>query len=289
MTASTDVVIVGAGPTGLLLAGDLAAAGVSVTVLERRPEHENNLTRAFAVHARTLEVLDARGLADELLARGTPRAAAVPAPAASDLAGCRAAFRSCSSRRSTRWSAARAARPALGAADHARRRGDRISGRTTTASTSAHRDARTGARPLRRRRRRRPQRRPATRWGQPFPGRAVSRSVMLADVRLAEQPPDVLTANADGDTFGFVAPFGDGWYRVIAWNRARQLPDDAPVDLDEVREVPGQASEPTTACTTPAGSRGSTATSGRSRATAWAGSSWPATPRTCTARRAARA
>src|SRR5690348_10191029 len=67
-----DVVIVGAGPTGLLLAGDLAAAGVPVTVLERRPEQENNLTRAFAVHARTLELLDARGLADDLISRGTP-------------------------------------------------------------------------------------------------------------------------------------------------------------------------------------------------------------------------
>jgi FAD binding domain len=41
--------------------------------------------------------------------------------------------------------------------------------------------------------------------------------------------------NAAGDAFGFLAPFGDGWYRVIAWNRHHQLPDDAPVDLDELR------------------------------------------------------
>src|SRR5215207_8880215 len=65
-----EVAIVGAGPTGLLLAGDLAAAGVPCTVLERRAG-ESNLTRAFAVHARTLELLDARGLAEELLATGT--------------------------------------------------------------------------------------------------------------------------------------------------------------------------------------------------------------------------
>src|SRR3954469_25119467 len=64
-----DVIVVGAGPTGLLLAGDLAAAGISFTVLERRVE-ESNLTRAFAVHARTLEELDARGIADELVATG---------------------------------------------------------------------------------------------------------------------------------------------------------------------------------------------------------------------------
>ena len=30
-------------------------------------------------------------------------------------------------------------------------------------------------------------------------------------------------------------PFGDGWHRVIAWNRANQLPDTAPVDFEEVR------------------------------------------------------
>ena len=54
----TTVAVVGAGPTGLLLAGDLARAGVDVTVLERRGT-ESNLTRAFGVHARTLEHLDA--------------------------------------------------------------------------------------------------------------------------------------------------------------------------------------------------------------------------------------
>ena len=59
MIERTTVAIVGAGPTGLLLAGDLAQAGVDVTVLERRGT-ESNLTRAFGVHARTLEHLDAR-------------------------------------------------------------------------------------------------------------------------------------------------------------------------------------------------------------------------------------
>ena len=58
-----DVVVVGAGPTGLTLAGDLAAAGVRTVLLERR-SGTSNLTRAFAVHARTMELLDARGLAD---------------------------------------------------------------------------------------------------------------------------------------------------------------------------------------------------------------------------------
>lgn len=67
-----DVLVVGSGPTGLLLAGDLAAAGVPVTVVERRPRGISNMTRAFGVHARTLEMLDARGLADELIKGARP-------------------------------------------------------------------------------------------------------------------------------------------------------------------------------------------------------------------------
>src|SRR4029450_7295699 len=69
-TDQTEVIVVGAGPTGLLLAGDLAAAGVRVTILERRRDDETNMTRAVGVHARTLEQLDARGLADDLVTTG---------------------------------------------------------------------------------------------------------------------------------------------------------------------------------------------------------------------------
>jgi 2-polyprenyl-6-methoxyphenol hydroxylase-like FAD-dependent oxidoreductase len=71
MTFDVDVVVVGAGPAGLLLAGDLARAGVSCVVFERR-SGRSALTRAFTVYARTLEQLDARGMADELVASGTP-------------------------------------------------------------------------------------------------------------------------------------------------------------------------------------------------------------------------
>src|SRR4051812_15426925 len=77
--------------------------------------------------------------------------------------------------------------------------------------------------------------------GLPFPGRAAARSLMLADVRLAQHPADALTVGADGEAFGFVVPFGDGWYRVIAWRRDHQPPDDVPVGLEEVREAFAQA------------------------------------------------
>ncbi|MHC3468746.1 FAD-dependent monooxygenase [Streptomyces sp. 7R007] len=64
-----DVLIVGAGPTGLVTAAELALAGVRCRVLERRAER-SGWSRAFGLHARTLELLDARGLAEPLVARG---------------------------------------------------------------------------------------------------------------------------------------------------------------------------------------------------------------------------
>jgi FAD binding domain-containing protein/aromatic ring hydroxylase-like protein len=71
----------------------------------------------------------------------------------------------------------------------------------------------------------------------PFPGHSAVQSVILADVQLSEAPEEVLTVDATGEGFSFLAPFGDGWYRVIAWDRRRQLPDDAPVELDEIRDI----------------------------------------------------
>lgn len=63
------------------------------------------------------------------------------------------------------------------------------------------------------------------------------RSIVLADVRLAEPPPGLLTVRGTGDAFAFLAPFGDGWYRVMCWDRAGERPDGDPVGLDEVRDI----------------------------------------------------
>ncbi|WP_229352053.1 FAD-dependent monooxygenase [Streptomyces sp. UNOB3_S3] len=65
----TDVLVVGAGPTGLLLACELALAGVRTVVAERRdaPHRES---RALNLHPRGIELMDMRGLADRFLARG---------------------------------------------------------------------------------------------------------------------------------------------------------------------------------------------------------------------------
>src|SRR4051794_25847235 len=88
-----DVAIIGAGPTGLALACELRLAGVGCRIYERRTADDPNLTRAFAVHARTLELLDARGLADDLVARGTPVPAVQPTPTTQvDLSGLDTAY-----------------------------------------------------------------------------------------------------------------------------------------------------------------------------------------------------
>ncbi|WP_298585031.1 FAD-dependent monooxygenase [uncultured Kocuria sp.] len=65
------VVVVGGGPTGLMLAGELALAGVDVVVLERRAGQDLVGSRAGGLHSRTIEVLDQRGIADRFLAEGT--------------------------------------------------------------------------------------------------------------------------------------------------------------------------------------------------------------------------
>ena len=64
------VVIAGSGPTGLMLAGELALAGVDVAIVERRASQELPGSRAGGLHSRTLEVLDQRGIVDRFLAEG---------------------------------------------------------------------------------------------------------------------------------------------------------------------------------------------------------------------------
>jgi 2-polyprenyl-6-methoxyphenol hydroxylase-like FAD-dependent oxidoreductase len=239
MAIHTEVLIAGAGPAGLMLAGDLAAAGVRCTITERRTG-ESNLTRAFAVHARTLEELDARGAADELIARGVK----VPAlrlfgRAELSLAGLPSRFpyalvtpqyeteRVLLGRARAAGAEIREGAEVIGL----RQDGDEVEVEVQRTGSTQRRTVRAayvvGADGLHSTVR--------SAAGLPFPGHAVVRSVMLADVPLAEDPAETLTTDTTGDAFALIAPFGDGWYRVIAWDRRNQQPDDAPVSADEIR------------------------------------------------------
>jgi 2-polyprenyl-6-methoxyphenol hydroxylase-like FAD-dependent oxidoreductase len=235
-----QVVVVGAGPTGLLLAGDLAAAGVDTLLLERRSA-ESNLTRAFAVHARTLELLDARGLADDLVTAGRPVGALqLFGRIRVDLTRLPSRFpfvliapqyeveRRLEARATAAGAELRSGVEVVDLYQDA----DRVTlqirdpSGTVRELTADHVVGCDGVHSTVR-----------EALGLPFPGRSVVRSVMLADVRLGVTPPDVLTVGAGPEGFAFVAPFGDGWYRIIAWDRADQRADDEPVDLAELRDI----------------------------------------------------
>ncbi len=245
-TPSTHpVLVVGSGPTGLLLAGDLAAAGVPVALLEKRPHKISNLSRAFGVHARTLEQLDARGLADELLATGsTITELRLFRRLSLDLGTLpsRFPFLLITPQYEVERLLERRARE-LGVEflfesevvglrqddsgvdlDVRGPDGAVVTRRAAyVVGADGHRSAVREA------------------VGLSFPGVSVIKSLLLADVRLAEQPESVLTVNGAGDAFAMIASFGDGWYRVMGWNRRHEVPDDAPLDLDEVKEVTRRA------------------------------------------------
>jgi len=68
--SSDQVVVAGGGPTGMMLAAELALAGVDVVVVERRTSQVVDGSRGGGLHARTIEVLDQRGVAERFVSAG---------------------------------------------------------------------------------------------------------------------------------------------------------------------------------------------------------------------------
>ncbi|MER6999955.1 FAD-dependent monooxygenase [Streptomyces sp. NPDC000410] len=241
----TDVTVVGAGPTGLLLAGDLATAGLRVTVIERRGPERSNLTRAFGVHARTLELLDARDLADELVKTGTPMGTLrFYGRLNVDLSRLRSRFPFMLT--TPQYEVERLLKDRAMSAGADFRYDTELRGlRQDTGSVTAEvRDKDGQVSALR------------SRYlvgsdgvrssvretlGLPFPGGAVIPSMALADVRLTEEPEHPIFADGADGAFALIASFGDGWYRVVTWRRGHEVPVSEPVDLEEVRDSVRQA------------------------------------------------
>lgn len=235
-----NVLVVGAGPTGLMLACELAAAGVRCRVLEQR-DAEPNITRAFAVHARTLELLDARGLAQEVIAKGTPFTELQMAQ------GVRLDLRQADSRfamvlmvpqsGTEQVLQARALQLGVPIVHGAQVEGlhqDADGAELTVRTADGTRRERAGyvvgadgahsaVRGL---------------LGVAFTGAQYQHHIMLADVRLADGPARALVGRVSHKGLALVLPFGDGFYRLILWDLSRQdVSLNVPLTLKEVRDA----------------------------------------------------
>jgi 2-polyprenyl-6-methoxyphenol hydroxylase-like FAD-dependent oxidoreductase len=235
--AIPEVLVVGAGPTGLMMACELALGGVKARLLEERADMPN-ITRAFAVHARTLELLDARGLTDELVPRGLQvHEIAPPGGATLDLRELH-----------TRYGMVLMV-PQSGTEQVLQQRaeelgveilrGAEVVGLTQDADgvtvdvaggdsiRAGHVVGCDGAHSTVRRL-----------LGIDFVGKQYETHILLADVWLASPPEDGLFAKASPAGVVLFVPFGDGVFRAIAWDRLReQAPLSEPVTLDEIRDA----------------------------------------------------
>jgi 2-polyprenyl-6-methoxyphenol hydroxylase-like FAD-dependent oxidoreductase len=233
---TADVVVVGSGPTGLMLACELALGGAKPRLLEERTDMPN-VTRAFAVHARTLELLDARGLADDLMPRGVQvHQVAPPGGLELDLREL-----------PTRYGMVLIV-PQSGTEKVLQARADELgveivrgaevvgltqdgdgvtiecaNGDTVRAAYAVGCD---GAHSTVRRL-----------LGIDFVGKQYETHILLADVQLSRAPGETLTGITNEKGVVLVIPFGDGWFRAIVWDRLReQAPLREPVTFEEIRD-----------------------------------------------------
>lgn len=240
MSQDPQVIIVGAGPTGLTLAAELAGAGVRCRVLEQRPQRSRR-SRAFSLTPHTLELLAMRGQADAMVARGLPwRHGPLGVDDRTlDFGLVDSAFnfmlimpQNRIEEELERWAIESGAEVVRGVRvvgleqDDAgvaisTERGDRAAvqrAEFVVGCDGVHSGVRSFA-------------------GIPFAGSSYDVSLIVADVRLAHPPDPPVCAATTRRGMVAVFPFGDGTFRLVILDRElMSVPALVPVKLEEIAE-----------------------------------------------------
>ncbi len=235
--SSAQIIVVGAGPTGLMLAAEVALAGQPCLVLERRDRPRTG-SRAICLHARSMESLDLRGLAGRFADAGLPVGdfPLGPRRARIGLGRLDSDFpylldipqsqierllldRAVELGAQVRWSAEVTAISADA-------QGVTVEAAGVGTERAAFAVGCDGVRSFVR-----------TAARLPFPGFANPGSVTLADLTLDGLPMDAAYGDMSRDGMLLVFPFADGSCRVVLYDYARgQVPVTEPVTLGEVAD-----------------------------------------------------
>jgi 3-(3-hydroxy-phenyl)propionate hydroxylase len=224
-----DVIVVGSGPTGMMLAGELALAGVDVEILERRPTADLVGSRAGGIHSRTIEILDQRGIADRFLTAGRTAQTARFGSTVLDIADLPtrhpyglALWQDRMEPILAEWVAelgvpTRRGAEVVGVDQDEERVGVRLA--DGTSARARYLVGADGGRSLVRRQ-----------AGIAFPGSAATRSTLIAEVEVGEEPPTGMRQDAAG-VHG-LQPLADGRTHRVVTTEARLGGVDEPTLAD---------------------------------------------------------
>ncbi|WKX71576.1 FAD-dependent monooxygenase [Streptomyces sp. XD-27] len=237
----TDVVIAGAGPTGMMLACELRLAGVDVVVVDRLAERTGE-SRAGGMHSRTLEVLDQRGVLDRFLAVGELQGVG-------HFSGLRLEFDESESRHPYPLMILQSAIERI-LEEWATELGVRV--RWSSEVSGIHQDDSSVAVELRTTQT--TQTAPETlraRYlvgcdggrstvrklaGIDFPGTPATMTSLIGDVELPDLPEDYIWGRRrPGGDYSVIA-FEPGWYRVITTEHGRSVDRDEPTTFEQLRD-----------------------------------------------------